>query len=479
MAELGQQIGQPLGMGLGLFPFAVGGAAVSIGFVQSHSELATSTTDVTVDMSGWGLLENDIVIVFVSECNAGTSSVAMVSAGWTQIGSDLYGDDTYDNTSAAYYKIMGATPDTSFTVDGRDGSSEPSAVIAYAFRGVDTVSPLDVTPTTLAAANGGNPTPPAITTVTDGCVILCHGSGSGSSMTTAPTPGANLPNNVETQTEDLGSLALGSGAAWARQSVAGTFTPDTWTGGNSSTASGRTAFTIALRPDQGATTLEQLTALTAGTNSAIWIPLSGYSDLYSDSGRTTPITAGSGDPVGAVDDLSGNGLHLLQATTSLKPDATDGLTLDGVDDNLDATFTVTGDAAFLALVKTTDTLARPLSAVATSGYPADWQNGSTSTTWSSPASDIHVDGTLFTAGVSTSDAVHDAIATGTWKTFENRVIDWSVQDGVRVGKAFNGFRQYAGAVGALVFLDLAGLGANAASALSLAQTLMAEIKATL
>lgn len=181
-----------------------------------------------------------------------------------------------------------------------------------------------------------------------------------------------------------------------------------------------------------------------------------------------------------VKEMPANFHPLLQATTSLKPDATDGLTIDGVDDCLDAAFTVTGNVAFLALMKTTDTIARPLSGVAIGGYPVDWQSGNTGASATSPAStSIHVDGTEFLIGTATSDAIHDAIATGTWKTFENRVIDWSAQDGVRVGKAFNGFRQYAGAVGALVFLDLAGLGANAASALSLAQTLMAEIKATL
>lgn len=228
------------------------------------------------------------------------------------------------------------------------------------------------------------------------------------------------------------------------------------------------------------TTLEQLQALLLGTNSAIWIPLSGYSDIYSDSGRTTPVVAGSGDPVGAVDDISGNGLHLLQGTTASKPDATDGVTLDGVDDNLDAAFTVTGNVAFLALMKTTDTLARPFSGVTTGGYPVDWQSGNTGASSTLPSStSIHVDGTEILIGTATSDAVHDAISTGTWKTFENRVIDWSVQDGVRVGRAFNGFRQYAGAYGAVIFLDLAGLGANGASALSLAQTLLAEIKATL
>lgn len=50
-------------------------------------------------------------------------------------------------------------------------------------------------------------------------------------------------------------------------------------------------------------------------------PLAGYdyqdSSIWQDSARTTPSS--SGDIVGAWDDLSGNGYHVLQATTANKP----------------------------------------------------------------------------------------------------------------------------------------------------------------
>jgi hypothetical protein len=42
------------------------------------------------------------------------------------------------------------------------------------------------------------------------------------------------------------------------------------------------------------------------------------SELFQDSARTTPVTA-DGDPVGACDDLSGNGLNGLQVTSANKP----------------------------------------------------------------------------------------------------------------------------------------------------------------
>lgn len=64
--------------------------------------------------------------------------------------------------------------------------------------------------------------------------------------------------------------------------------------------------------------------------------------VFQDSAMTTP--AESGDPVGAVVDVSGNGFHLTQATSLAKPtlqqDANGKyyLAFDGVDDIMTATF---------------------------------------------------------------------------------------------------------------------------------------------
>ncbi len=46
-----------------------------------------------------------------------------------------------------------------------------------------------------------------------------------------------------------------------------------------------------------------------------WYDPSDISTLWQDSARTTPVTT-SGQPVGAIDDKSGNGRHLLQATAA-------------------------------------------------------------------------------------------------------------------------------------------------------------------
>lgn len=62
--------------------------------------------------------------------------------------------------------------------------------------------------------------------------------------------------------------------------------------------------------------------------------------LWQDSGRTTPVTA-DGDPVGAWDDASGNGNHVIQATAGARPlyktgvqNSLPGVLFDNTDDNL-------------------------------------------------------------------------------------------------------------------------------------------------
>jgi len=49
-----------------------------------------------------------------------------------------------------------------------------------------------------------------------------------------------------------------------------------------------------------------------------WYDPSDLSTLWQDSARTTPVTA-DGDPVGCIDDKSGNGNHLTQATSGKRP----------------------------------------------------------------------------------------------------------------------------------------------------------------
>jgi hypothetical protein len=79
------------------------------------------------------------------------------------------------------------------------------------------------------------------------------------------------------------------------------------------------------------------------SNTGAWYDPSDLSSMWQDSAGTTP--AAVDQPVGKLNDKSGNGNHALQATTSKKPTLrNDGtnyyLEFDGADDWLRATFTI-------------------------------------------------------------------------------------------------------------------------------------------
>lgn len=77
-------------------------------------------------------------------------------------------------------------------------------------------------------------------------------------------------------------------------------------------------------------------SLFAGAAAGAWYDPSDIATLWQDSARTTPVTA-HGDPVGAIDDKSGNAHHWLQSTAGKLPlyqvsGSEKFLLLDGADD---------------------------------------------------------------------------------------------------------------------------------------------------
>lgn len=78
----------------------------------------------------------------------------------------------------------------------------------------------------------------------------------------------------------------------------------------------------------------------------LFYDISNLSTLWKDTAGTVPVTT-DGDLVARVDDLSGNGGHLLQPTSSLRPlyktaGGLSWLEFDGVDDFIGASYSNTG-----------------------------------------------------------------------------------------------------------------------------------------
>ena len=128
----------------------------------------------TIDWQLPLMQENDVVIVF--DCK---NNVASIPTGYTMIGSAT-GASGYGARLTVSYKVMGATPDTSVSIP-RTGSSVYSQSFGWiVLRGVDTSNPIDVTPTTLDQNSYNYITPPSITPVTDGALVISAvGQGSG------------------------------------------------------------------------------------------------------------------------------------------------------------------------------------------------------------------------------------------------------------------------------------------------------------
>ena len=122
----------------------------------------TSSDSSTITLPA-GLQQHDIVFIF----EARDTSTLTTPTGYTSI--SLTG--TSNPSTSLAYKIMGATPDTTAAVT----NSSDTCSLAVAFRGVDTTTPLDVTPTTSTGISGV-PNSPSITPTNNNCMIVAFGA---------------------------------------------------------------------------------------------------------------------------------------------------------------------------------------------------------------------------------------------------------------------------------------------------------------
>lgn len=183
-------------------------------------------------------VQNDIVIVVTAVAD----NTACTATGYTQTA-------LVSTTLSTVYvgrKFMGATPDTTVAVQGSGSNAQGACAVAYVWRGVNTTTPMDATPTTSSATNTAIPDPPAITPVTAGAVVLAMGGAGhqrGAVNFTSPT----LANFRSTSANTAGDDAT-VGIGWASW-YSGAYDPSPFTfGGTDSTAYMSCGVTLALRP---------------------------------------------------------------------------------------------------------------------------------------------------------------------------------------------------------------------------------------
>ena len=214
-------------------------------FLGSASSSATNGGEITVDLSGLSLQEDDLVLAVWTQASNGGTIGTMSTSGYTSIAT-VSASDTYDTELAASYKFMGATPDTDFVIGNTDDASASNTAVAYVFRNVDTTTPLDVAATTGSATNTVIPPQVAITPTSSYCaIVVCAGGAHTGGVQTYSS--SDLTDFVSLGSNDTEDSTIGVG--YYQQFSAAAYTPTALTfSGSTSTAFSAAAITIALRP---------------------------------------------------------------------------------------------------------------------------------------------------------------------------------------------------------------------------------------
>lgn len=253
---------------------------MAITYVGGLTAQITAVTPATqsISLTSLGLASGDFVLVSYTTAAAsdGVLSGKISTSGYTFV-TELYGNgSTNDANMAVFQKFMGSTPDTSLVVVGKGSSSLGATVHVTAFRGVNSTTPLDVTPTTATGTGSGNTNPPAITPATSGNVIAIFGHSATSTTLRTYTTASTSYMSEFLQTNSAGSTyASTSGAGYVTGQSAGvSYDPAAWALSTDNAGNSWNAVTLALRPaptpKDGSATLSGLSGLTtSGTRSRI------------------------------------------------------------------------------------------------------------------------------------------------------------------------------------------------------------------
>lgn len=222
--------------------FAAAGAA--------SGTFAVSLTDL-LDTTGASatLAQNDLIVINYVVGGDQADVALTPPTGYTEE-TELFSDDGADANLAVWRKFMGATPDTSVDIPNSTNADYAVAGTIFAFRGVDTTTPLDVAIATATGIDGGQPNPPSVTPTTAGAwIVVVGGSGHSTAVTAFGNPGdlSSTTNHFRSVTQaDIIDATAGCGIKtdW----TSGAFDPATWTDGSTAAGSSWCAATLALRP---------------------------------------------------------------------------------------------------------------------------------------------------------------------------------------------------------------------------------------
>jgi hypothetical protein len=149
---------------------------MAITFFDSATNSSTNGNNLILTLPA-SMQQDDIVVLFAA-ANQASGTLTGPGGTYTRIGASNISSGTVE--VGAWYKFMGASPDTSATITVASGATTDSlCALSMVFRGVDTATPLDVAATT-ATGTSTNPDPAAIVPSSDDtCIVVGAGSGVG------------------------------------------------------------------------------------------------------------------------------------------------------------------------------------------------------------------------------------------------------------------------------------------------------------
>ncbi len=223
-----------------------------ISYVDSSSCTATANNGADATLTFPSLLEGDLVIIGhqIPDDDSNHDLTLSDMTDWNEV-ADLYANDSDDAQLAVYWKVMGATPDASATLVGAGAShtDTDTSGVCMVFRGVDTTTPMDVTPTNATGINTMHPNPPSIDhNNPSGVWTVIIGANAETLGTTGSYtfPTGYTTNTVEDRASDSTDGTVGISY---NNSPSDPEDPDTMThSGTDSTARSWAAVTMALRP---------------------------------------------------------------------------------------------------------------------------------------------------------------------------------------------------------------------------------------
>lgn len=184
----------------------------NISLIQSGGAVEGNAANITLS----GVQTKDIIFLLVSHNGATLTA----PTGYT-----LYDSGTLNATSPSYfwkiyYKVMGATPDTSVGIT--DSITDGTAYVFYVFRNVNTTTPIQQ----FAKTGTVTTNPPSVTTTTKSMILIggFGGNGASSAFTAAPSgylnfntqdATANADSNIAGATKVLSAPATEDPAAWS------------------------------------------------------------------------------------------------------------------------------------------------------------------------------------------------------------------------------------------------------------------------